>query len=85
MLPMHFKKDSYKDRTYLSTMEIAEYLGVSRISVFRWIKKLKLNAGMVGGRYLVPLKDVEELINKEVDMFTIGKIRMNHERPHNHS
>ncbi len=38
--------------------EVADLLGISRITVFRWIKSGKLKANMVGGSYVISVENL---------------------------
>ncbi len=40
-------------KKYYSVKEIADLLGINRVTIFRWIKLGKLKAEMVGGSYIV--------------------------------
>ena len=42
------------DRLTLSVREVAEALGASQASIWRWIKQRELPATKVGGRVLIP-------------------------------
>jgi excisionase family DNA binding protein len=41
-----------------SVKEVAELMGVSRITVFRWIKSGKVKADMVAGSYIIRADDL---------------------------
>lgn len=41
-------------KTYLSTPEVAEILGISRITVFRRIKSGEIKAEKIGRNFIVP-------------------------------
>ncbi|MFC1584557.1 helix-turn-helix transcriptional regulator [Fibrobacterota bacterium] len=45
---------------YLSVIEIAEYLGVKRDTIYKWVEKKNMPAHRVGGRLL-------KFTTKEVD------------------
>jgi len=45
--------------------QVAEFLGVTRTSVYRWIKAGKLRAVKVGGLVRIKKKDLQEFIGKE--------------------
>jgi len=47
---------------YLSTREFAELWGVSRVTVVKWIKKGKIVAYSVHGRWRIPYSEVERLL-----------------------
>jgi excisionase family DNA binding protein len=42
---------------YYSTSEVAKMLGVSRVTVFYWIKQRKLKAYQFGRNYKIPIKE----------------------------
>jgi excisionase family DNA binding protein len=48
---------------FLSTAEAAKLLRISRVAVFKKIKKGKLKASKVGRSYLIAFKDLEPYIN----------------------
>jgi len=47
---------------YLSTREFAELLGVSRVTVIKWIKSGKITAYGVHGKWRIPYSEVERLL-----------------------
>jgi excisionase family DNA binding protein len=47
---------------YLSTREFARVLGVSRVTVIKWIKKGKITAYSVHGKWRIPYSEVERLL-----------------------
>ncbi|MDT7890416.1 MAG: helix-turn-helix domain-containing protein [Desulfurococcales archaeon] len=47
---------------YLSTREFAKLLGVSRVTVIKWIKKERIIAYSVHGRWRIPYSEVERLL-----------------------
>jgi excisionase family DNA binding protein len=50
------------NQCYLGTREFAELLGVSRIAVIKWIKKGKIVAYNVHGRWRIPYSEVEKVL-----------------------
>ena len=50
------------NQRYLGTREFAELLGVSRIAVIKWIKKGKIVAYNVHGRWRIPHSEVEKIL-----------------------
>jgi excisionase family DNA binding protein len=50
------------NQRYLGTREFAELLGVSRIAVIKWIKKGKIVAYNVHGRWRIPYSEVEKIL-----------------------
>ncbi|MEK7227964.1 MAG: excisionase family DNA-binding protein [Patescibacteria group bacterium] len=49
-----------ENNKYISTMELAKLLGVSRIAVFKKIQSGKIKAFKVGKNYVIP---IEEFMN----------------------
>jgi len=47
---------------YLNTREFARVLGVSRVTVIKWIKKGKITAYSVHGKWRIPYSEVERLL-----------------------
>ncbi|MFZ8783368.1 MAG: IS607 family transposase, partial [Desulfurococcaceae archaeon] len=47
---------------YLSTREFAELLGVSRVAVIKWIKKGRITAYSVHGKWRIPYSEVERVL-----------------------
>jgi len=49
-----------------TTREAAEALGVTYMTVWKWIKSGKLRANKVfGGRYAIPAEEVERLLKEK--------------------
>ncbi len=49
---------------FCSTAELAKKIGVSRITVFRWIKEGKLKAERIGRNYVISEDAVKRLVPK---------------------
>jgi len=47
---------------YLSTREFAKLLGVSRVTVIKWIKRGRITAYSVHGRWRIPYSEVERVL-----------------------
>jgi putative resolvase len=47
---------------YLSTREFAKLLGVSRVTVIKWIKKGRITAYSVHGKWRIPYSEVERVL-----------------------
>jgi excisionase family DNA binding protein len=47
---------------YLSTREFAKLLGVSRVTVIKWIKKGRITAYSVHGKWRIPHSEVERVL-----------------------
>lgn len=54
------------EQKFLSTVELAKILGISRIAVFKRIKKGSIKAIKIGRNYAIPVDDIVggELSNK---------------------
>jgi len=52
-----------RNKKFLSTTELAELLGISRISVFRKIKKGDIKAEGVGRNYVIQKKDLGGILD----------------------
>lgn len=51
-----------KNKDFVTTMELAEILGISRIAVFKKIKAGRIKASRVGRNYLIARKDLTEIL-----------------------
>lgn len=49
------------DKKFLSTTELAKLLGISRIAVFKKIKKGDIKAKKVGRNFIIEAKDIGEI------------------------
>jgi len=52
-----------KMKEYLSIKEVVTLIGVSRMSVYRYIKSGQLSSAKIGGRVLIPKTAIETLFN----------------------
>jgi len=50
------------EERYLSTREFAKIMGVSRVTVIKWIKSGKIVAYNVHGRWRIPYSEVKKLL-----------------------
>jgi len=48
---------------YLSTREFARIMGVARVTVIKWIRKGRITAYNVHGRWRIPYSEVERLLS----------------------
>jgi excisionase family DNA binding protein len=55
-----------KDNNFLSTTELAKILGISRIAVYRKIKRGKIKAKKIAGNYAINKKDLGGILEKEL-------------------
>ncbi|MEA2036413.1 MAG: helix-turn-helix domain-containing protein [Nanoarchaeota archaeon] len=53
-------------KKFLSTTELAELLGVSRVTVYNRIKRGEIEAEMVGGNYIIPYKKLGGVLDKGI-------------------
>lgn len=58
-----------ENKRFLSTTELAKIMGISRVAVYKKIKKGEIKATRVGGNYVIDKKDLgifkEKLTKKE--------------------
>jgi len=55
-----------KDQVYFSTLEAAELLKVSRISVFNWIQSGKIQAEKIGRNYAISRESLEAVMGSRL-------------------
>ncbi len=55
-----------KDERYLSIPELAKILGISRIAVYRKVKKGQIEAIRIGRNYAIPRKIIAPLLGQEL-------------------
>jgi excisionase family DNA binding protein len=53
-----------KENRIISTIELAEMLGISRVAVFKRIKKGDIPAEKIGRNYVIRIKDIEHLLQE---------------------
>ncbi len=53
-----------KDKKFLSTTELAKVLGISRIAVYKRIKKGKIKARKIGHDFVIDVKDLGDILEK---------------------
>lgn len=53
-----------KEKEFLSTTELAKLLGISRIAVFKKIKKGEIKATKVGRNFIINKKDLGDIFGK---------------------
>lgn len=50
--------DSHNNEKFISVSEAAHVIGVSRVTVFLWIKKGLIQAQKVGRNYIIPYQEI---------------------------
>ena len=50
---------------FLSTVEAAKILGLSRVTLFNKIKSGEINATKVGRNYIIPKEEIMKLVQKD--------------------
>ncbi len=53
-----------KKKKYISVAELAKLLGISRVAVFKRIKKGQIPAEKIGRSYAISMDDVDEITQK---------------------
>lgn len=62
-----------KDKPFLTITETAIYLGVTRPTVYRYIKRGELKVTRLGFKYLLKKEDIDELFNNPTEFHTPTK------------
>ena len=57
-------KQNIKNKEFVSTSELAKLLGISRIAVFKKIKKGEIRAEKIGRAFVILRKDIPEVTGK---------------------
>ena len=52
----------FRDKKYFSTAELAKFLGVSRIAVFKKIKSGQIKAEKIGRNYIIPKEELASIL-----------------------
>jgi len=55
-----------KSKKFLSTTELAKILGISRIAVYKKIKKGEIKAMRVGRNFIIDKKDLGNILGQEL-------------------
>lgn len=50
------------EKTFYSTSEVAELFGISRVTVYRWVKDGKIQAFGLGKNLKIPLFEIKRLL-----------------------
>ncbi|MDP3790668.1 MAG: excisionase family DNA-binding protein [Candidatus Omnitrophota bacterium] len=56
-----------QDRGYISIQEMARILGISRIAVYKKVKKGQIKAVRIGRSFAIPKKYVDHILGKALD------------------
>ncbi len=65
-----------KNKEFLSVSELAKILGISRIAVFKKIKKGQIKAIKIGRNFIIPREELSVILGatlREEDKLTINK------------
>lgn len=54
-------------KEYISTMEAADKLGISRVAVFQKIKEGEIKAQKIGRNYAIPLSEIKAYTKETLD------------------
>ncbi len=52
------------DNEYITIPQLAQLLGISRIAVFKKVKRGEIKAAKIGRNYAIPKKDLEAILGK---------------------
>ena len=55
-----------KEREYLTIPELAKIMGVSRVTIFKKVKKGQIKAKKIGRNYAVPRESLKEILGKSL-------------------
>ena len=50
------------EKTFYSTSEVADLFGISRVTVYRWVKKGKIQSFGLGKNLKIPLFEIKRLL-----------------------
>jgi excisionase family DNA binding protein len=56
------------DKEYISIPQLAKLLGLSRIAVFKKVKRQEIKAVKIGRNYAVSKKSLDAILGKSLDM-----------------
>lgn len=56
-----------KNKRFLSTIELAKILGISRIAVYKRIKSGKIKAVKIGRNFAIDKKDLADIFKKKLN------------------
>lgn len=62
------------EKRFISTTELAEILGVSRVTVFTRIKKGEIKANKIGRNFVIDKKDLGDILSGELTQKQKAKI-----------
>lgn len=54
------------NKKYITIAELAKMQGVSRIAIFKKVKKGEIKADLVGKTYVIPIQQAEYFLGKEL-------------------
>jgi len=50
------------EKTFYSTSEVADFFGISRVTVYRWVKDGKIQSCGLGKNLKIPLYEIKRLL-----------------------
>ena len=65
-----------ENNQFYSAPQVAKLLGLSRVAVFKQIKKGKIKARKIGRNYVIERKDIEMLLNNSLNIKVKNTIDM---------
>lgn len=63
MLILNYNNKYMSNKKFLSTIELAQILGISRIAVFNKIKNGQINAQKIGRNFIISKKEADRIQN----------------------
>ena len=59
---------------YITTTELADLLGISRVAVFKRIKKGKIKAIKNGRNFIIKREDIKDILGEGVDKKEVARV-----------
>ena len=56
-----------KEKEYLTLAQLGKILGISRIAVYKKVKKGQIKAKKIGRMYIVPVEQVSSILGESLD------------------
>jgi excisionase family DNA binding protein len=71
---MRMVNDNTENKKFFSTQEVADLLNISRVAVFKKIKKGEIKAEKVGRNYIIPAENLSEIFGNNLTDKTKDKL-----------